>query len=61
MSPSTSGRKRISTHDFNEVLKFKEYLQDRRTMTPSDFHRKYQAYEGLSDAELQVVLRKEAQ
>lgn len=49
--------KRISQHDINELLKFKEYLSDIESKMPREqFYRKYQEYMGLSDTEVQQVI-----
>ena len=59
---SDTKRKRpklLSDHDVQEVVKFQQYLGDKQIMTRNDFHRKYQEYEGLRDAELQRILAPE--
>ena len=50
--------KLLSEHDVKEVAMFMEHCRDLQTMDREAFYRKWQHYMGLSDSELENILRK---
>ena len=52
--------KLLPQSDIDEVLRFQQYLEDRKSMPRDELYRKYQEYLGLRDEELNEILsRKE--
>jgi hypothetical protein len=47
----------ISSHDLREIEMFRQHLADKQTMPSERFYRKWRVYMGLSEQELEAILR----